>query len=115
MNQSFLFALCGIGAHIPELVFGHVGDDRLETMWHENQLLRELREGLPGRLDGICTRCLMRHQCLGSCISQNYYDAGTLWAPFWFCQKAEEAGLFPASRLADVMPSEKTQKQINVR
>ncbi|OGP52753.1 MAG: hypothetical protein A2Y65_12180 [Deltaproteobacteria bacterium RBG_13_52_11] len=70
----------------------------------ENQVLQELREGLPSRLGGICTRCLMRHQCLGSCIAQNYYEAGNLWAPFWFCQQADEAGLFPESRLAGVMP-----------
>ncbi len=106
------YALCGIGAHIPELVFGQVGEDKLEEVWGENQVLQELREGMPGRLGGVCFRCLMRHQCLGSCLAQNYHDAGTLWAPFWFCQQAEEAGLFPASRLMGVMPERNVQ--INV-
>jgi SynChlorMet cassette radical SAM/SPASM protein ScmF len=107
------YALCGIGSQIPELVFGEVGEDKLEEVWRKNQVLQELREGLPGRLGGVCTRCLMRHQCLGSCIAQNYYDAGTLWAPFWFCQQAEEAGLFPASRLINVVPA--VEAQINVQ
>jgi len=106
------YALCGIGSHVPELVFGQVGEDKLEEVWGENQVLQELREGMPGRLGGVCTRCLMRHRCLGSCLAQNYHDAGTLWAPFWFCQQAEEAGLFPASRLMGVMPERNVQ--INV-
>lgn len=107
------YALCGIGAHIPELVFGQVGEDHLGAVWMENQVLQELREGLPCRLGGVCTRCLMRHQCLGSCIAQNYYEAGDLWAPFWFCQQAEEAGLFPASRLMNAMLA--AAAQINVQ
>jgi MoaA/NifB/PqqE/SkfB family radical SAM enzyme len=54
---------------------------------------------LPGRLEGVCSRCLMKRRCLGSCVAQNYYSEGRLWAPYWFCRQAEEEGLFPASRL----------------
>jgi len=92
------YALCGIGEHIPELVFGVVGQDRLETIWQENPVLNALREGLPGKLEGICGQCLMKYRCLGSCVAQNYYRSHNLWAPFWFCEEAEAAGLFPASR-----------------
>ena len=93
------YALCGIGEHIPELVFGQAGRDPLERVWRENPLLNELREGLPERLGGLCERCLVKYRCLGSCVAQNYYRAGTLWAPFWFCEQAETLGLFPESRL----------------
>jgi len=106
------YALCGIGAHVPELVFGRVGEDKLEEVWMEGEVLQELREGMPGRLGGVCTRCLMRYQCLGSCIAQNYYDAGTLWAPFWFCQQADDAGLFPSSRLGRMMKEENAQVNV---
>jgi hypothetical protein len=41
----------------------------------------------------------MKHICLGSCIAQNYYRTNSLWTPFWFCEQAEEAGLFPDSRI----------------
>lgn len=98
------YALCGIGEHVSELVFGEVGEDNLETVWMENQVLQELREGMPSKLEGVCTHCLMRHLCLGSCVAQNYYTTGDLWAPFWFCQQALESGLFPESRLVKVMP-----------
>ncbi|MHB8837182.1 MAG: SynChlorMet cassette radical SAM/SPASM protein ScmF [Candidatus Methylomirabilia bacterium] len=93
------YALCGIGEQVPELVFGEVGRDRLETVWRENAILNALREGLPGRLEGVCSRCLMKGRCMGSCVAQNYYRKGSLWAPNWFCEQAEAAGLFPASRL----------------
>jgi SynChlorMet cassette radical SAM/SPASM protein ScmF len=94
------YALCGIGGQVPDLVFGEVGKDRLEDVWRDNTVLRALREGLPWRLEGVCGRCLMKGRCLGSCIAQNYYSTDSLWAPNWFCEQAEAAGLFPASRLA---------------
>jgi SynChlorMet cassette radical SAM/SPASM protein ScmF len=93
------YALCGIGSQVPDLVFGEVGKDRLEEIWRGNAVLNTLRDGLLERLEGVCGRCLMKGRCLGSCIAQNYYSTGSLWAPNWFCEQAEEAGLFPASRL----------------
>ncbi len=122
------YALCGIGEQVPGLVFGAVGADPLDRVWRESPVLVELREGLPGRLGGVCavpnawpavgpscpastTRtasapvggvcagCLMKHQCLGSCVAQNYYRTGSLWAPFWFCEAAADASLFPVTRL----------------
>ena len=93
------YALCGIGEQVPELVFGKVGKDRLEEVWRENSVLKALREGLPEKLEGVCGRCLMKRNCLGRCVAQNYYRKGGLFAPHWVCEQAEEAGLFPASRL----------------
>ena len=93
------YALCGIGEQVPDLVFGEVGKDPLEEVWQEHPVLKTLREALPERLEGVCTHCLMKRRCLGSCVAQNYYSSGSLWAPFWFCKQAEEAGLFPDSRL----------------
>jgi SynChlorMet cassette radical SAM/SPASM protein ScmF len=93
------YALCGIGEQVQDLVFGEVGKDPLEEVWRDHPILKALREGLPERLEGVCSRCLMKRRCLGSCVAQNYYGKGSLWAPFWFCKQAEEAGLFPASRL----------------
>jgi SynChlorMet cassette radical SAM/SPASM protein ScmF len=98
------YALCGIGEQVPELVFGRVGADGLAEVWRKSEVLNELRAGLPGQLEGVCARCLMRRSCLGSCVAQNYYRSGRLWAPFWFCEEAERAGLFPASRLGRPVP-----------
>ena len=93
------YAMCGIGEHIPDLIYGEVGKDRLEEVWLNNPKLIELRQGMPDRLDGVCARCLMKYRCLGSCIAQNYYRTGSLWSPFWFCKQAHETGLFPGTRL----------------
>lgn len=95
------YALCGIGKHIPELIFGRVGTDRLEEVWIENPILKELRSGLPDRLGGVCSRCLMKQRCIGSCIAQNYYRTGSFWEPYWFCEQAEKRGLFPDSRIGN--------------
>ncbi len=96
------YALCGIGEQVPELTFGAVGKDALADVWRASGTLCALRPGLPGRLEGVCARCLMKHDCLGACVAQNYYRTGSLWSPFWFCHQAEEAGLFPDTRLAMV-------------
>lgn len=103
------YALCGIGEHVPKLVFGMVEKDRLEEIWRENIVLNTLRAGLPDRLGGVCAQCLMKHTCLGSCIAQNYYRTGSLWAPFWFCEQAETMGLFPKTRLAATIASHNTK------
>jgi len=96
------YALCGIGEHLQDLVFGKAGEDKLEEVWRKNPKLKELREGLPDKLNGVCKRCLMKHICLGSCVAQNYYNTGSFWAPFWFCDQAEKDGLFPLTRLSKV-------------
>ena len=93
------YALCGIGEHVPDLVFGKIGENQLEEMWRENSVLQALRKGLPEKMSGVCARCLMKKSCLGECIAQNYYRTSNLWSPFWFCERAEAAGLFPESRL----------------
>lgn len=93
------YALCGIGATIKEMVFGHASRLSLERVWTGNGVLTELRAGLPHRLTGVCGQCIFKGFCLGGCIAQNYYRHRHLWAPFWFCEEAQEQGLFPTTRL----------------
>ncbi len=94
------YALCGIGRAVPELVFGHATTDRLEDIWDKTPVLLEVREGLPKRFQGICGDCLMKKLCLGSCVAQNYYRSESIWASFWFCEKAQKRGLFPETRIS---------------
>jgi SynChlorMet cassette radical SAM/SPASM protein ScmF len=93
------YALCGIGKTVPDLVFGEAGKDPLQDIWNKNPFLLELREGLPQRFEGICSHCLVKGLCLGSCVAQNYYRSKSIWAPFWFCQEAHDRSLFPDSRI----------------
>ena len=93
------YALCGIGESVPELVFGHATIDRLEDIWEKTDILNKLRTGLTERFEGICRDCLMNVVCLASCIAQNFFRSKSLWAPFWYCEEAQKAGLFPKTRL----------------
>ena len=97
------YALCGIGEHIKELVFGKVGKDNLDEVWGESVILKSLREGLPANLEGVCKHCILRKSCLGRCVAQNYYTSKTLWSPFWFCDEAYKEGLFPDNRLWGIL------------
>ncbi|QSZ66683.1 SynChlorMet cassette radical SAM/SPASM protein ScmF [Methanofollis aquaemaris] len=92
------YALCGIGETVPDLVFGRAGRDRLADVWEQTPVLNEIREKLPQGLTGVCGRCLMKGRCLGRCLAQNYYTNGDLWTPYWFCEEAERAGVFPETR-----------------
>jgi SynChlorMet cassette radical SAM/SPASM protein ScmF len=91
-------AMCGIGMEIPELTYGQLGKDRVLDVWRDNQVLQDLRRDLPGKLEGVCGECLFKNQCLGSCVAENYHQTQRLTAPFWFCQQALGADLFPVNR-----------------
>ena len=93
------YALCGIGTQVPKLVFGNVESDSLEDVWNNSPILKELREGIPHKFKGICGKCLMRAICRGKCIAQNYFDAGSFWESYWFCNQAHDLGLFPPTRI----------------
>jgi SynChlorMet cassette radical SAM/SPASM protein ScmF len=93
------YALCGIGNHIPELIFGVVGKDDLQEIWRTSSVINELRNNFPGNLDGVCGRCILRFYCQGYCVANNYYRSRNLGSSFWLCDLAEKAGLFPGTRL----------------
>ncbi len=103
------YALCGIGSTVPELVFGHAEKDALSDVWRNNPVLKELREGLPHRFEGICGECIMKEICLGSCIAQNYYREKKLWAGYWYCEEAKARGIFPQSRIRSGLSGRMTE------
>ncbi|MGD0282377.1 MAG: SynChlorMet cassette radical SAM/SPASM protein ScmF [Dissulfurispiraceae bacterium] len=96
------YALCGIGESVKELTFGHSRKDSLADIWKNTEVLKQIREGLPEKLEGICGDCLMEKACMGFCIAQNYYRTKNFWAPFWYCEEARKKGLFPESRLRGI-------------
>ncbi|HFD40187.1 MAG TPA: radical SAM protein [Anaerolineae bacterium] len=91
-------ALCGIGTSVPDLVYGNIARDDLQDVWCNSPGLIELRRVIPSGLQGICSECLHRDLCLGSCVANNYHATGRLDAPYQFCAQADALGLFPASR-----------------
>jgi radical SAM protein with 4Fe4S-binding SPASM domain len=93
------YALCGIGSQVPELVFGNAAAGPLDVIWKTNKIILELRNGIPGRFEGICGKCHMKRVCSASCIAQNYYRSKSLWKPYWFCDQAYKEGLYPETRI----------------
>ncbi|MBN1434602.1 radical SAM protein [Candidatus Fermentibacterales bacterium] len=90
---------CGVGLIEPSLVAGDARSEGLDAVWSGSTLLRSIRETVPDRLRGICSRCLLRNACMGYCLAENYCLTGRLDSPSPFCAVADEAGLFPPTRL----------------
>lgn len=89
------WAFCGIGETLPELLMGSIETHSLKDVWENNHIFTQMREGLPGNFEGICGNCIVNEMCIGSCIAQNYNRTGSVWGANWFCEAAEEKGLFP--------------------
>ncbi len=101
------YALCSIGSmgeKVKELTFGDSRKDSLEDVWKNTEVLKQIREGLPKKLEGICGDCLMKEVCMGGCLAQSYYQTKNLWSPFWYCEEARKNGLFPKCRLRCTIP-----------
>lgn len=92
------YALCGIGTTTPELIYGNAEVDDLRDVWGTSQGLFQLREQIPAQLEGICSQCIHRDQCQGACVANNFHATGKLNAPYYFCDFADQSGMFPASR-----------------
>ena len=91
-------SLCGIGFTLPELVYGRIEEDDLREVWYRSPGLVRLRAQVPSQLQGVCGQCLHRDMCQGECVANNYQLSAALNAPYYFCQSANEQGLFPGSR-----------------
>jgi SynChlorMet cassette radical SAM/SPASM protein ScmF len=93
-------SICGIGEEDKHLVFGHVRQTGIETVWTGSPELEAIRREIRRWPTGICVRCLVRKYCIwGYCRAEAYARYGSLSAPAPFCQECYEAELFPASRL----------------
>ncbi|NOZ63438.1 MAG: radical SAM protein [Caldiserica bacterium] len=92
-------SICGIGSEIRELIMGKVGEVSIKEIWHSSPLLREMRETIPAKLEGICGKCIFKSFCLGFCRAEAFLRTGRLTAPFWLCEQAYQEGIFPLTRL----------------
>jgi len=91
-------SMCGIGVQQDELVYGILGEVSLADIWKNHPVLIQIRDSIPDKLSGICGNCMLRDTCMGFCPAENYQRMRNLQAPFWFCEMADQAGLFPKAR-----------------
>lgn len=94
-------SFCGVGSQEKELIMGNIKWDSLRKIWHENEILKEMRTKIPLGLEGICKRCIMKHFCLGFCRAQVFTLEKNFTSSPWFCEQALRLRLFPQSRLMD--------------
>ncbi len=92
-------SICGIGSGIKELVMGKIGEISIKDIWHDSPLLKEMRESIPGKLEGVCGKCIFKSFCLGFCRAEAFLRTERLTAPFWLCEQAYREGIFPLTRL----------------
>jgi SynChlorMet cassette radical SAM/SPASM protein ScmF len=92
-------SICGIAETLPSLILGDLKNEPLEGIWKGNRILRNIREDLPAKLEGICGRCIFKAYCLGKCRADAYYENNNLFSPFSFCEDAFSSGLFPKERI----------------
>jgi len=91
-------AMCGLGFDRDDWRLGRPDAD-LASIWNEHPLLVRVRADLPGRLEGICGRCLFLPACGGGCRALALVAHGSWAAPFPKCEELAESGLFPPARL----------------
>lgn len=95
------YALCDLGTFLLNFILGRAGQDSLDLIWNSHPIIQVLRQGMPSRLEGVCKRCTLKQGCMSFCAGENYLNSGTFWKANWFCDTAEQAGLFPAGRLIE--------------
>ena len=91
-------SMCGIGEVAPSLRLGDIKKQRLKEIWKTSPLLKTIREDIPAKLKGICSRCVFKGLCLGKCRAEAYYRDKDLMGPYYFCEEAYKSGLFPKTR-----------------
>lgn len=92
-------SICGIGNVEQELLLGNSRTHSLESVWKHDKTIRMIREDLPGKLGGVCNRCMFKKSCMGRCIANTYHRTGKLLDGDLFCGEAYRLGFFPETRL----------------
>jgi len=92
-------SICGIGKNVDKLVLGKSGKDRIKDIWENSPILKQIRQEIPWKLQGVCGRCIFRFYCLGKCRAEAFYETGDLLEPFYICQEAYREDFFPKSRM----------------
>lgn len=92
-------SICGIGRGKKELIMGNVKEDSIAHIWREGSIFKEIREKIPSQMQGICGKCLFKHQCLGFCRADLLFDERPLVDSHGICNRVFQKGLFPESRI----------------
>lgn len=93
------FSLCGVAFSRKEMAWGRFPGTSVREAWTNSPIYKSIRYSVPDRIEGVCGLCIHKKSCKGRCIADNMETGGTITSPDILCQRAFEAGLFPATRL----------------
>jgi radical SAM protein with 4Fe4S-binding SPASM domain len=87
-------SVCALTGADGSLTLGHLKQDDLATIVAES--IEPLRRNYEtATLTGICSDCVFRHSCKGSCRAYAYSEFGSFIGPHPLCHALEQEGLFP--------------------
>jgi radical SAM protein with 4Fe4S-binding SPASM domain len=89
-----------MGRYTADYRFGRLDRDDIAQVWTTHSVLRTIRDGIPGKLGGICGRCVARTACYGHCrIDNENATLESFFDPYVTCAQMEKRGRFPESRI----------------
>jgi SynChlorMet cassette radical SAM/SPASM protein ScmF len=92
-------SICSLGKQFDKYIFGHVSTIDVKGIWESHPILIDIHESTHTKLKGICSNCIFRQQCLGSCRAEALCVYGDFFEPHPRCQEYYDSGKLPKSRL----------------
>lgn len=90
--------ICALSRENQDLHFGNVREEgfRLKGVWEKTRMdMLRSRYVVADDLEGICSDCVWKYQCKGSCRAWAYEEGGSFDSPFPLCKAIDDAGAFP--------------------
>jgi len=88
-------SICGIANSLPELICGNIKHSKLKDIWENGTVFSTIRKEVPSKLEGICSRCILKAFCLGQCRAESFYKYKNFRKAFDFCEETFKLGIFP--------------------
>lgn len=86
--------------YIPDLVVGNVLEDDLDSLWTNNQILKDVRNR--DNFEGYCSECENKYMC-GRCRARAYGYLGDITKPDISCIYNKKYGLSGSKQLKDII------------
>ena len=80
------------GHVLPEFKAGNILDDSFSNIWQHSPVLKKIRNTYPiNKLNEKCSKCIVRHFCLGGCRAEAYHCTHSMTAPAIECENIKKA------------------------